>query len=338
MRKSLLCFFAIAIFRLSSAGATSGPQTAWSVFTLPNPVVTPSWRGYAPEACTSNPDACAGDSRFWEKWDFSVFSSAIDDSFKAVSLQGKYQAAMMIMPLGDTPTFWNNIQLVYQSAASKGVALQVVLYPKWKYGAEWCYLYNAKAPASCPTVTGTTTAVAYQQLRKLMSFVENRGSGCANSSVNIPFAIWYGWHNFSPGYDVLRNFWQSLPTSGCNLRASYITWLDTAFAGTPEVLRLQQYATKVLNQPYWVNTELYTTAQILQYSAAYAPYQTIITGYWGAADVTRWAQGLCSKWNTALQPARLAAWTFYDRDVSPIELYRSYINGSMAVIGSICTY
>jgi hypothetical protein len=300
-------------------------------------VVTPNWRSYAPADCVSNPDTCAGDNRFWEEWDFSVFSSAIGAAFNAVSLQGKYQAAMMLMPLGDTPTFWNNIQLVYQLAANQGVALQVVLFPKWKYGAEWCYLYNATAPSSCPTVTGTTTAVAYQQLRKMMSFVENLGSSCPSSSFNISFAIWYGWSNFSPGYAALKNFWQSLPTRGCNLRASYITWLDTAFAGTSEVQRLQQFAIKRL-QAYWVNTELYSTSQIKQYGATYAPYQIIITGYWGATDITSWAQGMCSIWNTALHPAGLGAWTFYDRDVSPIEEYRSYINGSMAVIGSICTY
>lgn len=113
-----------------------------------------------------------------------------------------------------------------------------------------------------------------------------------------------------------------------------MTWLDTAFAGTP----LQQFAIKRL-QAYWVITELYSTSQIQQYGATYAPYEIIIiTGYWGATDITGWAQGMCSKWNTASQPARLGAWTFYDRDVSPIEEYRSYINGSMAVIGSICTY
>jgi hypothetical protein len=338
MSKTLLCLLAILILTIDLAGATSGPQTAWSVFTLPNPVVTPNWRSYAPEGCRSNPDACADDSRFWEKWDFSVFSSAIDASFKAVSQQGKYQAAMMIMPLGGTAIFWNNIRLVYQSAASQGVALQVVLYPKWKYGAEWCYLYNANAPSSCPRVTGTTTAVAYQQLRNMMSFVESLGPGCANSSFNIPFAIWYGWHNFSPGYDALNNFWQSLPTSPCNFRASYITWLDTAFTGTAAVQRLQKYAIQVLGKPYWVNTELYSTAQIQQYHATYAPYQTMITGYWGATNITSWAQGMCANWNTALQPVRVGVWTFYDRDVSPVELYRTYINGSMAVISSICSY
>jgi hypothetical protein len=289
MSKTLLYLLAIPILMLSSAGATSGPQNAWNVFVLPNPVVTPNWRSYAPANCASNPDACAGDSRFWEQWQFSVFGSAIEASFKAVRQQGKYQAVMMLMPLGDTPTFWNNIQLVYQSAASQGVALQVVLFPKWKFGAEWCYLYNTNAPSSCPTVTGTTTAVAYRQLRKMMSFVENLGPGCNNSSFNIPFAIWYGWSNFSPGYDVLKNFWQSLPTSGCNFRASYITWLDTAFTGTTEVQRLQKYAITKLGKPYWVNTELYTTAQIQQYDATYAPYQTIITGYWGATDITSWA-------------------------------------------------
>ena len=150
MRKAILCFIVITALKLNSAGASSGPQTAWSVFVLPNPVITPNWRSFAPANCASNPDACAGDNRFWESWNFSAFASDIDASFKAVKQQGKYHAVMILMPLGDTPTFWNNIQLVYRSAAIQGVALQVVLFPKWNYGAEWCDLYSANAPASCP--------------------------------------------------------------------------------------------------------------------------------------------------------------------------------------------
>ena len=95
---------------------------------------------------------------------------------------------------------------------------------------------------------------------------------------------------------------------------------------------------KQLKTPFWVNTELYSAAQLLANFTAYAPYQTIITGYWGASDTASWAQGMCGNWKTAAQPARLGAWNFYDPDLGSSELYRSYINGSMAVIGSICTY
>src|SRR5690242_1830606 len=109
----------------------AAPQTAWNVFTLPNPLVTTSWRSYAPTDCTSNPDVCAEDNRFREEWDFSVFGSAIDTSFSAVASQGKYRAVMMLIPLGDTTNFWNNIRLMYQSAVSHGVELEVVLFPKW---------------------------------------------------------------------------------------------------------------------------------------------------------------------------------------------------------------
>lgn len=340
VRETLLSLFAFGIFTLTSVPATasSGPQAAWSLFTLPNPVVTPNWRSYAPTDCAPNPDACAEDHRFWEEWDFTNFASAIDAAFSAVSSQGNYQAVMMLMPLGATPQFWNNIQLMYKSATSYGVALEAVLFPKWKYGSEWCYLYNINAPSGCPTLSGTTTSVAYHQLLKMMKFVQNLGPTCPNGSFNIPFAIWYGWSKFSPGYTALKSFWQSLPRSGCNLQASYITWLDTAFAGTSEVQSLQKYVIQRLDRPYWVNTELYSTSQIQQYDATYAPYQTIITGYWGASDTISWAQGMCSQWNTALQPVRLGVWAFYDRNVPPIEEYRSYINNSMAVIASICTY
>jgi hypothetical protein len=300
-------------------------------------VVTPNWRSYAPANCSSDPDSCAGDNRFWEEWDFSVFSSAIDNSFSAVQSQGNYQGVMMLTPLGDTPEFWNNIQLMYQSAASHGVTLEVVVFPKWKYGAEYCYLYNTNAPSSCPRASGSSASVAHGQVTKMMHFVENLPGNCTGNSFTIPFAIWYGWDDFSPGYTVLRNFWASLPKTGCNLQASYITWLDTGFSGVPEVKRLQTYV-KGLNRPYWVNTELYSTAQIQQYATTYAPYQTVITGYWGANDPTSWAQGMCSNWNTASRPIRLGVWTMYDRDVSPVEQYRTSINGSMAVVGSICSY
>jgi len=321
-----------------AASGTSGPQTAWNVFSLPNPQVTPNWRTYAPTDCLSNPDACAQDNRFWEEWDFTNFQNGIDTSFSAVNSLGKYQAVMMILPLGDTPTYWNNIQLMYQSAAAHGVQLQAVLFPKWKYGAEYCYLYNNNAPSGCQLVAGSSGALDYQKMINLMNFMQTLSGSCATSSYNMQFAVWYGWTGFSPGYGTLKNFWQSLPTSACNLQASYITWLDTGFSGTSEVQRLQQYVVKRLKKTYWVNTELYSTSQLQQYETTYTPYQTIITGYWGATNITAWGQGMCSQWNTALQPVRLGVWTFYDRDISPIEQYGSYINSSIAVVGSICTY
>lgn len=334
----------VPLFLLLPCGiamAASGPQTAWSVFSLPNPQVTPNWRSYAPADCSSTPDACAGDNRFWEEWDFTNFQSAIDSSFSSLNSQGKYQGVMLILPLGDTTLYWNNLQVMYNSASSHGVQLQIALFPKWKFGAEYCYLYNTNAPSGCQLASGTT-ALAYQKLTSLMDFAQNLAGICTTNTYHLQVAVWYGWSNFSPGYTVLKNFWQSLPTKGatsaCNLRSSYLTWLDTGFSGTPEVQRLQRYVVRKLNQPYWVNTELYSTAQIQQYETTYSPYQTIITGFWGASDITTWAQGMCAQWTTALTPARLGVWTFYDRDVSPIEEYRAYINGSMAVVGSICTY
>ena len=137
----------LSTFTCVSAMAATGPSTAWNVFTLPNPQVTPNWRTYAPSPCQSDPDACANDHRFWELWNFSNFQSAIDASFSAIQSKGKYQGVMMILPLGDTTAYWNNIQLMYKSAAGHGVQLEVVLFPKWKYGAEYCYLYKTGAPS-----------------------------------------------------------------------------------------------------------------------------------------------------------------------------------------------
>jgi hypothetical protein len=175
-----------------------------------------------------------------------------------------------------------------------------------------------------------------------MKFVQTLSGACAAGTYNRRMAVWYGWNGFSPGYTPLKNFWQSLPTndasSGCNLQASYITWLDTPYSGAPEIKRLQNYVSTQFKRAYWVNTELYSTAQLQTYYKTYSPYQTIITGYWGASDITNWGQGICTKWKTASMPTRLGAWTFYDPDLPNPESYRSYINGSMATIGLICTY
>jgi hypothetical protein len=330
----------VLILATNLSFSASGPQTAWNVFTLPNPVVTPSWRSYAPPGCLSNPDACAQNHRFWEEWDFTTFQDAIDNAFAAVSSVGKYQGVMLIMPLGDTAMYWNNIQLIYRLATRHGVQVQPVLFAKWKYGAEYCYLYNGSAPSACQTVPGTSTAVAYQKMLNLMNFVQTLSGSCATGSYNRRVSVWYGWNEFAPGYTVLKNFWQSLPTrfqtSKCNLQAAYVTWLDSGFAGNSDVRQLQNFAINKQKRKYWVDTELYSTAQIQQYGELYAPYQTIVTGYWGASDIVSWAAGICAQWNIALQPERLGVWTFYDRDISPLELYRAYINGEMAPVQTVC--
>ncbi len=341
MRKILLHLVAGVLTVMPQAYASapaSGPRTAWITFTLPNPQVTPDWRNYAPADCASNPDQCAQDHRFWEEWDLNVFSGAIDASFAAVASEGKYQGVMMLMPLADSTNFWNNIQLTYQAAAKYGLEFEVVLFPKWKYGAEWCYLYTTNASSSCAIAPGTTTAVANVQLLKMMDFVENLSGSCAFKSYNRPIAIWYGWNEFSPGYELLKSFWQSLPTGGGgNLQAAYITWLDEPFAGTPEVRQLQTWVEK-RNQPYSVNTELYSTAALQKYQSTYAPYQTIITGAWNAPDVTTWAQLMCGYWRMVSQPTRMGVWTFYDKDVGYQEYYRAYLNNEMAVAGALCAY
>ena len=120
-----------------------------------------------------------------------------------------------------------------------GVQLEVVVFPKWKYGAEYCYLYKTGAPSGCQLLSGTTNAVAYQKLLKLVKFVQTMSGACTAGTYHRQFAVWYDWSDFSPGYNRLKSFWQSLPTndasSGCNLQGSYITWLDTPYSGLPEV-------------------------------------------------------------------------------------------------------
>ena len=330
------------MFTCVAAVAAAGPQTSWNVVTLPNPQITPAWRTYAPSACQSSPEACAGDNRFWEQWDFKKFQSAIDSSFAAVQSLGQYQGVIVILPLGDTSTYWNNIRVLYNSANNHGVQLQLAVFPKWKFGGEYCYLYNRNAPAACPVVSGTTTAVAYKKMWSLMNFAQKLSGQCTAGTYNRPVAVWYGWGDFAPGYTALKSFWQSLPqkvyANGCNLQAAYITWLDTPYSATAEVQQLQKYVVSQLKRPYWVNTELYSTTQIQANYSTYAPYQTIITGYWGASDVASWAKGMCANWNTAAQPVRFASWTFYDMDLTSSESYRAYINGGMAAMGSICGY
>jgi hypothetical protein len=294
----LVLVSSILTFTYGAAMAATGPTTAWNVFTLPNPQVTPNWRSYAPNTCQSDPDSCAKDQRFWELWKFSNFQSGIDSTFSAVHSMGKYQGVMVILPLGDTTAYWSNIQLMYKSAAGHGVQLEVVVFPKWQFGAEYCYLYKTGAPSGCQLVSGTTNAVAYGEILKLMKFVQTLSGSCTSGTYHRRFAVWYGWKDFSPGYSRLKNFWQSLPTndpsSGCNLQASYITWLDTPYSGLPEVKQLQNYVLTQLKRAYWVDTELYSTAQVQTYYKTYAPYQTIITGYWGASNAASWGQGMCT--------------------------------------------
>lgn len=174
---------------------------------------------------------------------------------------GKYQGVMLILPFSDIAAYWNNIRLMYKSAVSHAVQLQVDVFPKWKYGPGYCYLYKTGAPSGCQLVSGTTNAVAYQKLLQLTNFVQTLTGSCTTGSYNSRVAVWYGWSEFSPGYRALKNFWQSLPKkaslSGCNLRASYITWLDTGYSGTPEVQQLQTYVVTQIKRAYWVNTELH---------------------------------------------------------------------------------
>ena len=331
------------MFTCIAAVAAAGPQTSWNVFTLPNPQITPAWRTYASSACQASPEACAGDNRFWEQWDFKNFQSAIDSTFAAVQSMGRYQGVMMILPLGDTPTYWNNIRVMYNSASNHGVQLQLVVFPKWKFGGEYCYLYNSNSPAACPVASGTTTAVAFRKLWKLMNFAQTLSGPCTAGTYNRQHCgvVWLGrlFARVRRSEELLAiSCPDKARANGCNLQAAYITWLDTPYSGTAEVQQLQKYVVNQLKRPYWVNTELYSAAQIQANYSTYAPYQTIITGYWGASDVTSWAKGMCAHWNTAAQPVRLASWTFYDMDLTSSESYRAYINGGMAAMGSICTY
>ena len=173
---------------------------------------------------------------------------------------------------------------MYNSAASHGVQLEAVVFPKWKYGGEYCYLYKTNAPAGCQNDYGTTTAVAYHKIWNVINFMQTVSGSCTPGTYHRPVAVWYGWGDFSPGYAALKSFWEASPRAngnGCNLQAAYITWLDTPSSGNTDVQQLQKYVVNQLKRPYWVNTELYSTTQIQQYYSTYTPYQTIITGLLG---------------------------------------------------------
>jgi hypothetical protein len=361
----LLLICAAAWVQSAAQSSTTGPTQAWNVFTLPNEKVTPNWKSnkaYIPRKCRNKPDACADDNRFWELWNFNNFSGGIANSFGAVASQGQYQSVMMLMPLGDVTDpsnyFAGNIQLMYSTAKTNGagIGIEVVLFPKWKYGAEWCYLYPSNAPSnSCPTVGANGEALAHQKLLQLMDYVQGLGGVCSTpGTFHSWFAIWYGWTQSEFPYQgnqgqVLKAFWNSLPTSGanshCNLQASYISWLDSGWGPTgdqyvdsPDVHSLQTYVGAQSGKQLYVDTELYSQSQIQKYANAFAN-QTVITGFWNASTINDWARGMCTKWNSASHPDRLGVWTFYDRDVgSSQEYYRSYINDTMAAVGSICTY
>ena len=52
---------------------------------------------------------------------------------------------------------------MYDSANNHGVQLQLVVFPKWKFGGEYRYLYNSNAPAACPVASGTTHGCGFQK-------------------------------------------------------------------------------------------------------------------------------------------------------------------------------
>jgi hypothetical protein len=211
---------------------------------------------------------------------------------------------MLLMPLTDAGYFRNNFTIMHQYALAHGVALQPVLFPKWKYGAEWCYLYRTPPPNdpnvanNCQLDSSTGQTLAFENLVSVMDFSQGL-VGCTNPGTppTPGFAVWYGWSTSEfpeqtaqsqPG-EILENFWQSLPTggtlSGCNLQAAYITWLDTGYTNNPDVQALQLYV-KNHGGLQWVNTELYSDSQIVAGYNLYTPYQTVITGYWNAPDIT----------------------------------------------------
>lgn len=336
-RVQSFAFLFVVLISASSAHAANGPQTSSIVLTLPNPEITPNWQSFAPPECASNPAACALDHRFWELWDLNNFADAIDASFSKIAAQGNYSGFIPILPLGDTPTFQANIALLAQYAAKYGLAFDPSIFPKWKFGAEWCYLYSDSAPAGCPAQDGTSVAVAYVKLVALMGFIQSLGDSCADGSYNRRVAVWYGWRDASPGFQVLDNFWHSLPNSPCNHQSAYTIWLDEPFAGVPEIKAFQDHSITDHEGEQWVITELYGARPLDDYAHLYDPYQIVDTGFSGAPSAVEWANRMCVRWRDTLsQPDKLIVWTYFDRDVAPFEHYGALIGQSLADITSIC--
>ncbi len=111
-------------------------------------------------------------------------------------------------------TYFNNIRGMYNSAKNHGVQLQLVVFPKWKFGGEYCYLYNRNSPTACPVASGTTRQWLTKGYLKLMNFAQTLSGPCTAGTYNRPVAVWYGWGDVSPGYAALKSFWQSLPQKG----------------------------------------------------------------------------------------------------------------------------
>lgn len=176
MRRSLQLMVLLVLLILSSpvsyVSGADGPQSASMVIVLPNPGVTPGWRDFAPPECKANPEDCVKDSHgFWE-WDFKNFADAIDAAFRKIAAAG-YRRVVPIIPLSDTLTFTDNIKLMFAYAAKYGLAFDPAIFPKYKWGAEWCYLYSSGAPADCAVVDVTSRrAVAYVKMTELMNYVQ----------------------------------------------------------------------------------------------------------------------------------------------------------------------
>ena len=144
------------------------------------------------------------------------------------------------------------------------------------------------------------------------------------------------WNDFSPGFDGVHLFWHSLPDTPCNHQSAYLTWLDTPYTATSEIEQLQAHVVNAHGLPFWVITELYSQSQLMAGSTLYSPYQIVVTGVSGAASVTDWSSGMCLKWIWASQPTWLGVWTYFDRDVEPLERYHALIDGSLGDATSLC--
>jgi len=89
----------------------------------------------------------------------------------------------------------------------------------------------------------------------------------------------------------------------------------------------------------WIITELYSGSALGTYGQLYTPYQVVDTGFAGALSPADWARGICSKWRDSLfSPDTLIIWTYFDRDVPPLEHYGALIEHNLAEVTSVCQY
>lgn len=268
---------------------TAGASSVWYpvisgdvralAYILPSRVCDPRWR-----------ESYGDRIYFYVYEDLNSYKEFIREDFDLISRV--YNTLIVVVPAEDRELFYSNLRLLDSLASEKSLKIFWAIFPKWKYGAEWDYLYP-----------GTRMN---KLLLEVMSYLSN-----LNSTWLI--AVWYGWRDRADPREVI-SFYESLPEK---LKPFYALWLDQPYV---EVARgLVEHDPKFLTV-----TELYSEAAISAYSGM-LKRQMIVTGYYGARSPEDWLSGISRKLSLVKGFNRyLGVWIYYDLNDGHGEEYATF--------------